>query len=210
MFTPMLLGFVIAFLPQCLKFIPPPTPPEYRVFYFADAAQIPASSYRAPAHIARELGAEIAFSWAAVEAVDREAPLDAVIIDRAALPFVSRGWLQNAYKRGIVIATFNTVSPELAEILDAPDLVHPDFADTPYPGDFFIILWQFRWQTPPPSRFRPGAIYDSGSRAQNQLYTAEDFKRFSSIFRQQVGQAVNTRKCQQQAGEAFLPPRWMG
>jgi hypothetical protein len=160
---------------------------------------------RSPAYLAQEYGAQVVETWEAVETIDSESSLDAIIIDRVAMPFVSRGWLQNAYKRGVVITTFNVTSINLAEVLNAPDLVHPEFADTPYPGDFYVMVWQLRWRALSPSRFRPASIYESASRAQNQFHNADDFKRFSILFEHEVQAAVHERQCMEQAAGTILP-----
>jgi hypothetical protein len=96
----------------------------------------------APEHMQTAIGAQIASTWEQVQTIDSAEPIDALIIDASARDMVERDWLDDAYRRGVVVAAFNLYAPDLADLVADPCVAADGFASDPYPGDFFVVSYR--------------------------------------------------------------------
>lgn len=108
----------------------------YRLIYLVADGAVPADHVVAPAKVHEDTGAIIANNWETLLNTEAQAPLDAVIIHKSALPFVDYDWVSSAYKNGVVISLIDIYFPELPEVMGF------NCTDTPtepfYEKNFFI------------------------------------------------------------------------
>lgn len=126
-------------------FIPPlelpwTTPPDFQIVYLvADPAALEQSRV-SPARLEAVLGVRVATSWEDTLALNRQRPIEALLIHGSAIPLVNSDWLAEAYRKGVVIAAFNVDAPTLENILKTSGSAEDGFASEPYPSDFFIVV----------------------------------------------------------------------
>lgn len=120
--------------------LPWTSPPGYRIVYLLADEALAAESLMAPSRLEATLGARTVFKWDELLALDKSAPIDALVVHDSALPMVDRDWIVGAYGRGVVIGAFNVHGPEVAELLRDPCIATEGFASEPYPGAFWVIV----------------------------------------------------------------------
>ncbi|MDX2140836.1 MAG: hypothetical protein SF123_22320 [Chloroflexota bacterium] len=119
-----------------------PPLPAARIVYLADAVAIPATSFRQPEVIVRATGAHIVSTWDEVLGLHKQAPLQALIIDRSAIWRADWAWVRAAYRSSVVIVMFNLYSRDVSRLLANPCIYSPGFADEEYTVDFFVMVAQ--------------------------------------------------------------------
>ncbi len=119
------------------------TPGVYDIVYLTSRdASIEANSFRAPERLRTAVDARIAHTWDQVEAINDSQPIEALIIDASAQDIVEPEWLAAAYRRGVVVGTFNIYAPDVAALIGDPCVATDGFASEPYPGDFFVLAYR--------------------------------------------------------------------
>lgn len=114
-------------------------PQNFRVLYFAadtDAAPLRA---KAPALLKESLGADTVKKWRDVLAADQAQKIQALVIDKSALPDVNNADLKRFYRDGVIVAIFDIRANELVRLLDDPCLVQDGFGAEPYISPFFFV-----------------------------------------------------------------------
>jgi hypothetical protein len=182
-----------------------PPAPTARIAYLVDAAAIPSTSFRQPEVIARATGAHVVSTWDEVLAFHKEAPLQALIIDRSAVWRADWAWVRAAYRHSVVIVLFNLYSPDVARLLDDRSIYQRGFADEEYTVDFFVMvsemvstrsqadhdyLMAHKACNAPASGITTETVYMGGSRAQNTLSSSFDLYVFQMILHDHIGDVV--------------------
>jgi len=94
-----------------------PDPAQYRIVYFIAPGTISDESLISPNNLLGEmLPSGIAYTWDDVVRIDRETPIDAIIIHRSAYDLVDRTWAAQALRRGVVFSVINMYYAELAQM----------------------------------------------------------------------------------------------
>ncbi len=122
--------------------LPWDAPPPYRIVYLVAEEAVTADSPVAPSQLKATLGAQTAYSWSEVLALNNISSIDALIIHDSALPLVDRNWVSDAYRRGVVVAAFNVYAPQLAHLVNDPNVAKDGFASEPYPGLFYVSVFR--------------------------------------------------------------------
>lgn len=120
--------------------LPWTTPPNFQIVYLVVDPAVLEQSRLAPSRLREVLGAHLATSWEEVIILNRERPVEALIIHKSAVPLLDSDWLAEAYRKGVVIATFNVDVPALENILQTSGIAEEGFVSEPYPSDFFIVV----------------------------------------------------------------------
>lgn len=175
---------------------------EKRIVYLVSASLDPAESgLRATERVAEVFPVQIAFTWDDFTELEAEQPADALIIDVSALDQVDAEWLANAYRNGVLIATFNVPVDQFAELVDDQLLTLDGFAADPYPGDFFIMASSAHEGCAPDAEateepLSRGQTTSIGSRssATNTLDTVEDLQFFAHLLERQLEDIAETRE----------------
>jgi hypothetical protein len=115
---------------------------KYHIVYLVKEGAVERNSLMAPSRLedANILGVQVAHSWDKVLTLDRAAPVDALIIHNSAISLVDQDWVSNAYRQGIVIATFNIYAPELANLVEDPCIAKDNFASESYSVPFYVSI----------------------------------------------------------------------
>lgn len=126
-------------------FLPPlelpwTTPPDFHIVYLLTDPSAVEQSRLASSQLSKVLAARLATSWEEITALNRERPIEAVIIHESAVPLLDGDWLAKAYREGVVIATFNVDVQTLESILNTSGLAEEGFVSKPYPADFSIVV----------------------------------------------------------------------
>jgi hypothetical protein len=122
--------------------LPWASPPDYHIVYLVDSTIPLSDTPLDPLYLEAALSTTTVNSWQSVVEKDSARPLDALLIHDSTLSMIDLEWLRAAYRRGVVIAVFNTYAPELTDILNDPYIARDNFASEPYPGDFYVIASQ--------------------------------------------------------------------
>lgn len=111
---------------------------NYRLIYFAASSERVGLGIIPSDELLRQSGAHLATTWDEVMAADTQNPIQGLIIDHSVKNLVDPAWVQNAYRRGVVIAAFNFGWPDLPQMLGILHCEQPRESHEADSANFFI------------------------------------------------------------------------
>jgi hypothetical protein len=115
---------------------------RYRIVYLIAQGAEPRSSAIAPACLKLALGAREVNTMDELIALDREQPIDALLVHDSMLGAVDRDWLFEAYyHRGLELVVFNAEGPAIADLVQNSAMAQNLEAYGHYSRPYWTRLW---------------------------------------------------------------------
>jgi hypothetical protein len=111
---------------------------EYQIVYVV-ASDTERSQHDVLATLPDITQAKVAHNWQAVLNFQAEKPIEAIIIDRSAYPWVDKRWTAAIARQGLVIATINMYAQEHTELRDRDCERQKTAKKSPFEEDYFLV-----------------------------------------------------------------------